>query len=225
MSTAAKRPSCGARFELEEKAAGKRARCPSCQGELAVRAAASAETVPPRIPSPGGEPRSVVPRCSDSGGPSRPTASNDGASESDAPPARRSKKPAFVPARLEFLQGLGGSAQGVMEAVAAMRSTLTEAQILAAFTGKIEPVRRTAIYRIWIATVALAMVPRVARFAFPVETFDDYDVADLLQMSESALHRLQGFYFRALGRLAITALEVEQALGLPPIESEQRESS
>jgi len=58
----------------------------------------------------------------------------------------------------------------------------------------------------------------LARFAFPALPVDKNDVDGLLRSSDGALRRLHGLYGRALGRLAVTVEEVEQALGLPPIE-------
>jgi Zn-dependent protease with chaperone function len=57
------------------------------------------------------------------------------------------------------------------------------------------------------------------RFALSRELPDKTDIGGVLQMSDEVVNRLHGLYLRALGRLAVTAEEVERALGLPPIES------
>jgi len=57
----------------------------------------------------------------------------------------------------------------------------------------------------------------LARFALPTLP-DTNDIGGLLQASHEALDRLGALYVRALGRIAVTAEEVECALGLPPIE-------
>jgi Zn-dependent protease with chaperone function len=56
------------------------------------------------------------------------------------------------------LPAIGANARGVTEAVAPMRKTLTVAQILGAFGEAIEPVRPTALYRLWIVLVAGVMI-------------------------------------------------------------------
>ncbi|MFI5457987.1 MAG: hypothetical protein ACHRXM_21310 [Isosphaerales bacterium] len=64
----------------------------------------------------------------------------------------------------------------------------------------------------------------LVRFALPDPPVDKNDVDGLLRSSEGALSRLHGLYCRALGRLAVTVEEVEQVLGLPPIEVKQPDS-
>jgi Zn-dependent protease with chaperone function len=57
----------------------------------------------------------------------------------------------------------------------------------------------------------------LARFAFPPLLPDKNDVAGLLDASAEVLDRLTGLYRRALGRLVVTAEEIERALGLSAI--------
>jgi predicted Zn finger-like uncharacterized protein len=57
----------------------------------------------------------------------------------------------------------------------------------------------------------------LAKFAFPPRLPEKDDIGGLLEASGEALDRVSGLYHRALGRLAVTAEEVERALGLPPI--------
>jgi len=64
----------------------------------------------------------------------------------------------------------------------------------------------------------------LVRFILPDPPVDKNDVDGLLRSSEGALSRLHGLYCRALGRLAVTVEEVEQVLGLPPIEVKQPDS-
>ena len=56
----------------------------------------------------------------------------------------------------------------------------------------------------------------LARFVVP-SLPDKDDVVEVLQAGDEAIDRLGGLY-TALGRLAVTAEEVERALGLPPLE-------
>ena len=57
----------------------------------------------------------------------------------------------------------------------------------------------------------------LARFALPAVLPAKEEVGRLMDASGEAIERLVGLYRRALGRLAVTAEEVEKALGLPPI--------
>jgi hypothetical protein len=57
----------------------------------------------------------------------------------------------------------------------------------------------------------------LAKFAFPQLVPQKDDIGGLLEASGEALNRLAGLYQRAIGRLAVTAEEVERALGLEPI--------
>jgi Zn-dependent protease with chaperone function len=59
----------------------------------------------------------------------------------------------------------------------------------------------------------------VARFAFPAELPAADDIGALLEVADAAIKHLLGLHKRALGRLAVTAEEVERALGLEPIAS------
>jgi hypothetical protein len=57
----------------------------------------------------------------------------------------------------------------------------------------------------------------LGRFAFPPLIPAKDDIGALIEASGEALSRLVGLHRRALGRVALAALEVERALGLPPI--------
>ncbi|AGA24550.1 M48 family metalloprotease [Singulisphaera acidiphila] len=57
----------------------------------------------------------------------------------------------------------------------------------------------------------------LARFALPPVLPEKNDVGELLETANAAVDRLLGLYRRALGRLTVTAEEVERVLGLEPI--------
>jgi predicted Zn-dependent protease len=61
----------------------------------------------------------------------------------------------------------------------------------------------------------------LAKFAFPSLLPAKDDIGGLLNASGEALDRVGGLYRRALGRLAVTAEEVERALGLLPISMDE----
>jgi len=61
----------------------------------------------------------------------------------------------------------------------------------------------------------------VGRFALPPVLPDKDDVGGLLEVAEAAIDRLLNLYRRALGRLTVTAEEVERVLGLEPIEIDE----
>ncbi|MGO9469567.1 MAG: M48 family metalloprotease [Isosphaeraceae bacterium] len=65
----------------------------------------------------------------------------------------------------------------------------------------------------------------LARFALPEILPERNDVVGLLNVSAEAIERLSVLYVRVLGRLAVTAEEVERALGLPPISPPPSEPS
>ena len=54
---------------------------------------------------------------------------------------------------------------------------------------------------------------------------DKNDVGALMQVAEDAIDRLLSLYRRALGRIALTAEEVERVLGLEPINVEPVETT
>ena len=58
----------------------------------------------------------------------------------------------------------------------------------------------------------------LAQFAFSHALPDKDNIGGLLQTSEEVINHLHSLYLRSLGRLALTAEMVEQALGLPPLE-------
>jgi hypothetical protein len=61
----------------------------------------------------------------------------------------------------------------------------------------------------------------LARFALPPVLPEKDNIGDLMSASGEAIDRLSGLYCRTLGRLAVTAEEVERALGLPPIQVDE----
>jgi Zn-dependent protease with chaperone function len=139
---------------VRDELAGKRGRCPRCQGIFAA-------PVPETTPVDSGFVEDVVllgdadiapaiqpPRLANE--------EDDGEEYLLAGQATRKAKAARV--REERLPGVGISAKGVIEAAAPTRRTLTPKQILAAFGGEIERVRPTPLYRLWVAIVAAVMV-------------------------------------------------------------------
>lgn len=68
----------------------------------------------------------------------------------------------------------------------------------------------------------------LGRFALPPQLPEKNDVGELLETAEAAVDRLLRLYHRALGRLTVTAEEVERVLGLAPIvfpeDSEEEET-
>ncbi len=58
----------------------------------------------------------------------------------------------------------------------------------------------------------------LGKFALPAALPEKEQVGELMGSCGEAIDRLFGLYRRALGRLCVTAEEVEKALGLPPIE-------
>ncbi len=65
----------------------------------------------------------------------------------------------------------------------------------------------------------------LGKFAFPPVMPDKQDINGLLEGSAEAINHLVMLYRRALGRLAITAEEVERAMGLSPIVAEEAEEA
>ncbi len=61
----------------------------------------------------------------------------------------------------------------------------------------------------------------LGRFAFGAPLPDQSDIGGLLAIAEESSDRLLTLYPRALGRLTVTAEEVERALGLEPIRFEE----
>jgi Zn-dependent protease with chaperone function len=135
-------PSCRAAIQVPDEDAGRRGRCPRCE---AVLVAAAAE--------PGEIGYAAAPAASAPSSP--PDLDGDGAGYAPADAPRRAKA---VRPRAESLPGVGVSARGVAAAAAPTTRTLTAPEILAAFGGRIEPVRPTLLYRAWILIVALVMV-------------------------------------------------------------------
>ncbi len=151
-------PSCRSTFEIEEKHAGKRARCRRCREVFAVPSVA-----PERVADVGLVPLDEVPQR---GGtevvPSTVSRRRDSWSEDDSSgyslATGSARKVKGLRARPEHLPGVGASARGVSEAAAPTSKTLTPAEVLAAFGSAIEPVRPSPLYRLWIAIVALIML-------------------------------------------------------------------
>ncbi len=147
-------PSCRATIRVRAEHAGRRGRCPHCQMVFAVPAAgaATAESVPANPTAPRNAPETgaspvmepvIAPPAEDDGG----------YGLADAP--RRAKA---VKARAGALADAGFGARGVVEAAAPTRRTLDPARVLAAFGGRIQPVRPTIVYRLWILVVAAVMI-------------------------------------------------------------------
>jgi Zn-dependent protease with chaperone function len=65
----------------------------------------------------------------------------------------------------------------------------------------------------------------LVRFAFPPNLPEKNDVGGLLETADAALDRLMGLYRRAVGRLTVTAEEVERVLGLEPLAVVEPEQS
>ena len=65
----------------------------------------------------------------------------------------------------------------------------------------------------------------LAKFAMPPTVPDKNDVGALMNVAENAINRILELYRRALGRIALTAEEVERVLGLEPIKVETDETS
>ena len=63
----------------------------------------------------------------------------------------------------------------------------------------------------------------LGRFALPAVLPAETDVVGLLETANTAIDRLMGLYRRALGRLTVTAEEVERVLGLGPIAIDEAE--
>jgi predicted Zn finger-like uncharacterized protein len=61
----------------------------------------------------------------------------------------------------------------------------------------------------------------LGRFAFGASLPDQSDIGGLLSVAEESQNCLHGLYSRALGRLTVTAEEVERSLGLAPIRFEE----
>jgi hypothetical protein len=150
------------------------------------------------------------------------------------------KKVKSLPVRAGESADLAVFSLGVAEAVAGTGRTLTSEQMLGGLKARIEPIRPSAVYRLWVTLVAVVMVLlplfyigfgdtlvypfeyvqddiTLARFIVPTLP-DEHDIGALLQASEEALERLRAVYARSLGGVAVMVEDVERALGLPGIE-------
>jgi predicted Zn finger-like uncharacterized protein len=143
-------PSCQATIRVEDEYAGRRGRCPRCKAVFVAAAPTAAAAAAAIAPAPG-DPAEVGYVVA----PGPASGLDDGDIYALAGAPRRVKS---VRARAESLPGVGVSARGVVEAAAPTRRTLTPKQVLAAFGGRIEPVRPTMLYRLWILIVAAVMV-------------------------------------------------------------------
>jgi predicted Zn finger-like uncharacterized protein len=151
-------PSCHATIRVPDEHAGRRGRCPRCKAVFVATApmTATADVDAPAIGPAAGHPAEVGHAVAPG-----PSAARDGDGDGDgdlyalADAPRRART---VRARAESLPGVGVSARGVAEAAAPTGRTLTAREILAAFGGRIEPVRPTVLYRTWILIVAAVMV-------------------------------------------------------------------
>jgi len=150
-------PSCRATFRVEAEHAGKRARCRQCNLVFTVPPVAAGGSAAPGLVPLDDEPREARDEGLVSAPETQPVAAEDDTA-GYLLAGKKAKKAKAVRARQGHLPGVGASARGVMEAAAATRKTLTPAQVLSAFGGKIEPIRPSKLYRTWIAIVATVMV-------------------------------------------------------------------
>jgi predicted Zn finger-like uncharacterized protein len=155
-------PSCHSKMQVKDEHAGRRGRCSSCKTVFAVsapsQAAAAAESGAPGRASEPDRARPVdhapAPKVPAAGQPAQQEEECESYALADGGP--RKVKPRA--ARADQSPSTGPSAQGVREAAAPTRKTLSAAQILGAFGAAIEPFRPTALYRLWIVIVAGVMV-------------------------------------------------------------------
>ena len=126
-------PSCRASIRVRDEHAGRRGRCPHCKVAFAVPMP-TAEPEPVAMPEPAG-------------------AEDDEYALANAPAQGKSRPGARRGPARGRRQRPRGDRGG-----RATRKTLTPRQVLAAFGGRIEPVRPTILYRLWILIVAAVMV-------------------------------------------------------------------
>ena len=141
-------PSCGSSFGVRDEFAGRQGRCPKCQAAIQVPGTPVKPAPAPSVR--GGDTAETIARRREA----EAAAAEMEMSESDGyDVAGRAKLK--VPAKVATRATLD---EGVKEAVDRTRRTRTPREILAAFHGEIEPVRTTAMYRLWVAIVAGFMV-------------------------------------------------------------------
>jgi predicted Zn finger-like uncharacterized protein len=164
-------PSCGAGFTVGDAAAGRRGKCPKCKGEITVpsTSAPAADLVPdidlvPEIRDEGRRrtgPEPIVPSAqaiamaeADRG---QPGAGDDGVYDlaGNVPRAVHKRVRERATARTEA--PLKAAGQAATSNAAPRR---TPAEILAAFGQgrRIEPVRPTPLYRLWVGITAILMI-------------------------------------------------------------------
>jgi predicted Zn finger-like uncharacterized protein len=129
-------PSCQANFQVAEENAGKRGRCPKCNEVFRVPDPPSRMTKLAEPPPP----------------PKRYEEDEDesGAYELEGSPT------AGASARMAAARAATSASKRVE--ITPTRPTRTPVQILAAFRGEIDPVRPTAMYRLWILIIAFVMI-------------------------------------------------------------------
>jgi hypothetical protein len=124
--------------------------------------------------------------------------------------------------------GLNGSRVVLLRALQVLSNEETnERRINAALRaagllrGQLEEIRRKVGEVVYYPFEHASKHVTLARFAFPAVLPAENDLSGLLDAANEALERLAGAYRRALGRLVVSAEEVERVLGLPPIQVER----
>ena len=146
-------PTCASKFRVDDQFAGKRGRCPKCKVIIPIpnlnEEADLVPIEPQTAPRPGFEAGSLKT-------PPSSLEAEDSSGYDLAGKTVRKAKAAKV--RQERLPGVGVSAEGVAEAAAPTKKTLTPHQILAAFGDEIEPIRPTLSYRLSVLFVSAVML-------------------------------------------------------------------
>jgi predicted Zn finger-like uncharacterized protein len=162
-------PSCQARFTVSDEAAGRRGRCPKCKGEITVPTPHPAEPEIGLVPDEddsASRHRSATPSVVPSTqaiAMAQADAQASGAADDGAGYDLMGAAPRAVHRRVRERAASRTEAPLKADGQAAASSSAprrTPAQILAAFGQgrRIEPVRPTPLYRLWVAITALLMV-------------------------------------------------------------------
>ncbi|MFO0888475.1 MAG: M48 family metalloprotease [Isosphaeraceae bacterium] len=134
-------PGCGGTFRVADASAGKRGKCPRCQGPIVVPAAEAAPDVAePVPPAPAPEPETYA-LAEEQGGARYLATSGSSGPRGPAPRSRAGSRAAPAPAPQAPAPG-----------------KLSPAEILAGFRGEIPRIRPSIVYRLWILIVAAAML-------------------------------------------------------------------
>ncbi len=180
-------PSCQFTFRVRDELSGKRGRCPTCKSIVTVPVAPTPVLAPAPAPAPAPASATadseleagLVPLSAEE----TRRAEARSRARSTAPRKIRRPRLRLAPRALEMMpqkaiysrglwrrkrrlcgsaqgdyQGVGVSANGVLQAAAPTEISRTPAEILAAFQGEIEPVRPTLLYSLWLMIVAGFMV-------------------------------------------------------------------